>query len=66
MYDANDGDVVFICGSLNKNVHSFLLGARSTVFDKMLQSLFQVGNPPIMRWLLTEESRRKDKVRKSS
>ena len=51
MYDANNGDVVFVCGSLNKNVHSFLLGARSTVFDKMLQSLFQVGHPPLMRWV---------------
>ena len=49
MYEDNNGDVVFICGSLNKNVHSFLLAARSTVFNKMLQSLFQVGLPPLMR-----------------
>ena len=66
MYDANDGDVVFVCGSLNKNVHSFLLRARSTVFDKMLQSLFQVGHPHLMRLFLTDESRRKEKVSKSS
>ena len=66
MYHDNNGDVVFICGSLNKNVHSFLLAARSTVFDKMLQSLFQVGLPPLMLWFLIEESRRKDNVSKSS
>ena len=66
MYDDNKGDVVFVCGSLNKNVHSFLLGARSTVFDKMLRSLFQVGHPPPMRFFLTEESQRKDIVSKSS
>ena len=66
MYDANNGDVVFICGSLNRNVHSFLLDARSTVFKKMLQSPFQVGHPPLLRCFLTEESYRKDRVSKSS
>ena len=32
----------FICGTLNRNVHSLLLGARSNVFDSMLRSSFQV------------------------
>ena len=31
-----------MCGPLNKNVHSLILGARSKVFDTMLKSSFQV------------------------
>ena len=66
MYHANDGDVAFVCGPLNKNVHSFLLGARSTVFDRMLQSRFQVRHPHPIRRSLTKESPRKDIVSGSS
>ena len=34
--------MTFVCGPLNKNVHSLLLGARSKVFDTMLNGSFQV------------------------
>ncbi|KAM0799433.1 hypothetical protein BDR22DRAFT_890328 [Usnea florida] len=43
LFDANEGDVVFVCGPLNKNVHGLLLGARSKVFATMLNGSFQEG-----------------------
>lgn len=42
-YHANKGDVTFVCGPLERNVHSLLLESRSKVFESMLNGPFQEG-----------------------
>ncbi len=59
LYDANKGDVVFICGPLIKNVHSVILGARSKVFDTMLNGSFQVVFSSPTHRLLSHDLHRK-------
>ena len=52
----------FVCGPLNKNVHSFLLGAHSKILDIMLKSSLLVEISSLTPEFLTDVSYRKDIV----
>ena len=52
----------FVCGPLNKNVHSFLLGAHSKTLDMMLKRSLVVEISSLTLELLTDVPYRKDIV----